>query len=113
MFDIEGEGFIPVERFRTILKEVDEDFTEDELDDIIFEVGLIITIINIIITIINLTIITEDELGDIIRWVETVMWRPIRRRKYLEDKRNDSSFVQVDADGSGTIDFDEFVKIMT
>ena len=32
MFDIEGEGFIPVERFRTILKEVDEDFTEDELD---------------------------------------------------------------------------------
>ena len=45
MFDIEGEGFIPVERFRTILKEVDEDFTEDELDDIIFEVGLIITII--------------------------------------------------------------------
>ena len=76
MFDIEGEGFIPVERFRTILKEVDEDFTEDELDDIIFEVGLIITI----------TIITEDELGDIMRWVETVMWRPIRRRKYLEDR---------------------------
>ena len=67
MFDIEGEGFIPVERFRTILKEVDEDFTEDELDDIIFEVGLIITIIIII------TIITEDELGDIMRWVETVM----------------------------------------
>ena len=86
MFDIEGEGFIPVERFRTILKEVDEDFTEDELDDIIFEVGLIITIINITITIINLTIITEDELGDIMRWVETVMWRPIRRRKYLEDR---------------------------
>ena len=80
MFDIEGEGFIPVERFRTILKEVDEDFTEDELDDIIFEVGLIITIIIIII------IITEDELGDIMRWVETVMWRPIRRRKYLEDR---------------------------
>ena len=58
------------------MKEVDEDFTEDELDDIIFEVGLIITI----------TIITEDELGDIMRWVETVMWRPIRRRKYLEDR---------------------------
>ena len=110
MFDIEGEGFIPVERFRTILKEVDEDFTEDELDDIIFEVGLITTII-IIITIINLTIITEDELGDIIRWVETVMWRPIRRRKYLEDR--EMIRVQVDADGSGTIDFDEFVKIMT
>ena len=69
-----------MERFRTILKEVDEDFTEDELDDIIFEVGLIITIIIII------TIITEDELGDIMRWVETVMWRPIRRRKYLEDR---------------------------
>jgi len=56
LFDNEGLGFIPVERFRIILKEVDEDFTEDELDDIIFE---------------------------------------------------------VDADGSGTIDFDEFVKIMT
>ena len=39
LFDSEGEGFIPVERFRIILKEVDEDFTEDELDDIIFEVG--------------------------------------------------------------------------
>ena len=39
LFDNEGLGFIPVERFRIILKEVDEDFTEDELDDIIFEVG--------------------------------------------------------------------------
>ena len=39
LFDSEGEGFIPVDRFRTILKEVDEDFTEDELDDIIYEVG--------------------------------------------------------------------------
>jgi hypothetical protein len=34
-----GEGFIPVDRFREILKEVDDDFTEDELDDIIFEVS--------------------------------------------------------------------------
>ena len=39
MFDSLGEGFIPVERFRIILKEVDEDFSEDELDEIIFEVG--------------------------------------------------------------------------
>merc|ERR1712037_304618 len=37
LFDNEGLGYIPVDRFRTILKEVDEDFT-DELDDIIFEV---------------------------------------------------------------------------
>ena len=38
LFDTHGEGFIPVERFREILLEVDEDFTEDELDDIIAEV---------------------------------------------------------------------------
>ena len=37
--------------------------------------------------------------------------RPIRRGKYLEDR--EMIRVQVDADGSGTIDFDEFVKIMT
>ena len=40
IFDSEGEGFIPVERFRLILIEVDEDFTEAELDDIIAEDGL-------------------------------------------------------------------------
>ena len=39
LFDSEGEGFIPVMRFREILQEVDEDFTEVELDDIIAEVG--------------------------------------------------------------------------
>ena len=38
LFDSEGEGFIPVLRFREILAEVDEDFTETELDDIIAEV---------------------------------------------------------------------------
>ena len=38
LFDSEGEGFIPVTRFREILKEVDEDFTDSELDDIIAEV---------------------------------------------------------------------------
>ena len=37
--------------------------------------------------------------------------RPIRGGKYLEDR--EIIPVQVDADGSGTIDFDEFVKIMT
>ena len=43
---------------------------------------------------------------------ETMMLqRPIRRGKYLEDR--EMIRVQVDADGSGTIDFDEFVKIMT
>ena len=40
-----------------------------------------------------------------------MMRRPIRRGKYLEDR--EMIGVQVDADGSGTIDFDEFVKIMT
>ena len=44
------------------------------------------------------------------RWVEDDV-RPIRRGKYLEDR--EMIRVQVDADGSGTIDFDEFVKIMT
>ena len=39
LFDSEGEGFIPVLRFREILQEVDEDFTESELDDIIAEVS--------------------------------------------------------------------------
>ena len=40
---------------------------------------------------------------------ETMMLqRPIRRGKYLEDR--EMIRVQVDADGSGTIDFDEFVK---
>ena len=39
------------------------------------------------------------------------MQRSIRRRKYLVDR--EMIRVQVDADGSGTIDFDEFVKIMT
>merc|ERR1712181_218841 len=38
LFDSEGEGFIPVTRFREILEEVDEDFTDSELDDIIAEV---------------------------------------------------------------------------
>ena len=38
LFDDTGEGFITVTRFRVILKEIDEDFTEDELDEIISEV---------------------------------------------------------------------------
>merc|ERR1711997_1129115 len=33
-----GEGFITVMRFRVILKEIDEEFTEDELDEIIAEI---------------------------------------------------------------------------
>lgn len=39
LFDDTGEGFITVTRFRVILKEIDEDFTEDELDEIISEVN--------------------------------------------------------------------------
>merc|ERR1719508_347553 len=56
LFDDTGEGFIHVLTFRNILKEIDEEFTDEELDDIIAD---------------------------------------------------------IDLDGSGTIDFDEFCKIMT
>merc|ERR1712241_452014 len=38
LFDDSGEGFITVMRFRVILKEIDEEFTEDELDEIIAEI---------------------------------------------------------------------------
>merc|ERR1711997_54566 len=38
LFDDSGEGFITVMRFRIILKEIDEEFTEDELDEIIAEI---------------------------------------------------------------------------
>eukprot|EP00092_Neocalanus_flemingeri_P071647 GFUD01088093.1.p1 GENE.GFUD01088093.1~~GFUD01088093.1.p1 ORF type:complete len:100 (+),score=29.87 GFUD01088093.1:101-400(+) len=40
LFDDTGEGFIRVERFRVILKEIDDEFSEEELDDIIAEVDL-------------------------------------------------------------------------
>jgi len=56
LFDVNGEGFIRVETFRVILKEVDETFSDEELNGIISD---------------------------------------------------------IDLDGSGTIDFEEFVKIMT
>ena len=39
LFDDTGEGFITVTRFRVILKEIDDEFTEDELDEIISEVN--------------------------------------------------------------------------
>eukprot|EP00090_Calanus_glacialis_P020970 TRINITY_DN32374_c0_g1_i1.p2 TRINITY_DN32374_c0_g1~~TRINITY_DN32374_c0_g1_i1.p2 ORF type:complete len:107 (-),score=33.21 TRINITY_DN32374_c0_g1_i1:80-400(-) len=55
IFDDTGEGFIRVLTFRNILKEIDEDFTDEELDGIISD---------------------------------------------------------IDSDGSGTIDFDEFCNIM-
>merc|ERR1712212_1279268 len=38
LFDDTGEGFITVMRFKVILKEIDEEFTEDELDEIIAEI---------------------------------------------------------------------------
>merc|ERR1711994_632775 len=38
LFDDSGEGFITVNRFRVILKEIDEEFTEDEFDEIIAEI---------------------------------------------------------------------------
>merc|ERR1712012_1115290 len=42
LFDDTGEGFITVTRFRVILKEIDDEFTEDELDEIISEVSTFI-----------------------------------------------------------------------
>ncbi|XP_023348679.1 troponin C [Eurytemora carolleeae] len=56
LFDYEGFGYITVETFRTILRELDDDWTEDDISGIISD---------------------------------------------------------IDIDGSGTIDFEEFVKIMT
>merc|ERR1711994_691780 len=38
LFDDTGEGFITVLRFRLILKEIDDDFSDDELDEIIAEI---------------------------------------------------------------------------
>jgi len=38
LFDEDGEGFIKVDRFRLILKEIDEDITDEELDEIILEI---------------------------------------------------------------------------
>jgi len=56
LFDEEGMGYITITTFRGILRELDDDWTEDDIDSII---------------------------------------------------------VEIDTDSSGTIDFDEFVKIMT
>jgi len=38
IFDDIGEGFISIGRFREILKEIDEDFTDEELDEVISEI---------------------------------------------------------------------------
>ena len=38
IFDDAGEGFITVYRFREILKEIDEEITEEELEGIIGDV---------------------------------------------------------------------------
>eukprot|EP00090_Calanus_glacialis_P045972 TRINITY_DN8804_c0_g1_i4.p1 TRINITY_DN8804_c0_g1~~TRINITY_DN8804_c0_g1_i4.p1 ORF type:complete len:101 (-),score=42.15 TRINITY_DN8804_c0_g1_i4:55-357(-) len=40
IFDDIGEGFISVGRFKQILKEIDEDFTDEELDEIIAEIDI-------------------------------------------------------------------------
>ena len=95
LFDDSGEGFITVMRFRVrngimscniiplpsireftfqvILKEIDEEFTEDELDEIIAEVG--------------------PSSLNIYFYIDMI--------------------IQIDTDKSDTIDFNEFVKIMT
>lgn len=38
IFDEIGDGFISVEKFKVILKQIDEDFTDQELEDVILEV---------------------------------------------------------------------------
>eukprot|EP00092_Neocalanus_flemingeri_P096184 GFUD01122410.1.p2 GENE.GFUD01122410.1~~GFUD01122410.1.p2 ORF type:complete len:101 (-),score=42.13 GFUD01122410.1:36-338(-) len=40
LFDDIGEGFISGARFRQILKEIDEEFTDEELDEVIAEIDL-------------------------------------------------------------------------
>ena len=74
IFDDAGEGFITVYRFREILKEIDEEITEEELEGII---------------------------GDV--------------RKYFWNHELNLYALnfQIDLDHSNTIDFDEFVKVMT
>ena len=39
IFDEIGDGFISVEKFKFILKEIDEDFTDEELEEVILEVN--------------------------------------------------------------------------
>ena len=71
MFDDCGEGFISVARFREILREIDNEISEEELDGIIMDVG------------------------------------PVILNKLMR------ILLQIDTDHSDTIDFNEFVKIMT
>ena len=51
LFDDVGEGFITVERFREILKEIDEEISEDELDGIIGDVSIPTNILKLLINI--------------------------------------------------------------
>ena len=51
LFDDVGEGFITVERFREILKEIDEEISEDELDGIIGDVSIPTNTLNLLINI--------------------------------------------------------------
>ena len=73
IFDEIGDGFISVEKFKFILKEIDEDFTDEELEEVILEV----------------------------KWLTYV------------DFFFKNFILKVDLDKSTTIDFNEFVKIMT
>ena len=57
--------------FQAILKEIDEDFTDDEIDDIILDVSFIFSLMKLIL------------------------------------------ILQTDLDKSDTIDFDEWVKLMS
>ena len=57
--------------FQAILKEIDEDFTDDEIDDIILDVSFIFSLVKLIL------------------------------------------ILQTDLDKSDTIDFDEWVKLMS
>ena len=71
LFDDAGEGYITVQKFREILREIDPTIMEDELDDIISDVS------------------PTSHIEEII------------------------FIFQVDNDGSGTIDFEEFCSVMS
>ena len=74
LFDDLGQGYITVQRFREILREIDNTISQEELDGIISDVSINIKKI----------------------WL-------IRHLNYFK----------VDTDNSNTIDFDEFVNLMT
>lgn len=72
LYDKEGNGFIPTSCLKEILRELDDQLTDDDLNNMIDEVS-------------------------------------IRNTYYSVDERKNLTFfpfLQIDSDGSGTVDFD-------